>query len=160
MPLAIYCMWRCWCFRLAFILLCSFRCILHSRPAHFGCFRLRDLRCVDLRDSFSLTDEALSTLGLLPRLERVALGLTVGARGCCRLTCRSIKALLTPQQKQYQQQQEHAQPQHEVEECIAPIKLLSLARCSEMKDFTVLANAKKTLVRPHSVLLFALHIDA
>ncbi|CDJ37516.1 hypothetical protein, conserved [Eimeria tenella] len=107
--------------------------------------RLRDLRCVDLRDSFSLTDEALSTLGLLPRLERVALGLTVGARGCCRLTCRSIKALLTPQQKQYQQQQEHAQPQHEVEECIAPIKLLSLARCSEMKDFTVLANAKKTL---------------
>lgn len=104
------------------------------------CCRLRELRCVDLRDSFSLTDEALSTLGLLPRLERVALGLTAGARGCCRLTCRALKALFAPQQKLQKQQQQH-------ENAIAPIKFLSLARCSEMKDFSVLANAAKSLVR-------------
>ncbi|CDI77939.1 hypothetical protein, conserved [Eimeria acervulina] len=123
--------------------------------------RLRELRCVDLRDSFSLTDEALSTLGFLPRLERVALGLTAGARGCCRLTCRSLKALLTPQrqeqpQQKQQQQQDSQQPQGQAqahrphpeqaqEGCISPIKFLSLARCSEMKDFTVLVNAKATL---------------
>ncbi|KAL8428945.1 hypothetical protein Efla_000985 [Eimeria flavescens] len=97
--------------------------------------RLRELRCVDLRDSFSLTDEALSMLGLLPHLERVALGLTAGARGCCRLTCRTLKALFTPQQQQQQQQRD----------AMAPIKFLSLARCSEMKDFSVLSGAAKTL---------------
>ncbi|CDJ59530.1 hypothetical protein, conserved [Eimeria maxima] len=124
--------------------------------------RLRDLRCVDLRDSFSLTDEALLTLGFLPRLERVALGLTAGARGCCRLTCRSLKALLTPQRQEYQQQKQQQQRQQLPQQpgqaqmlkpfveqaedvCISPIKFLSLSRCSEMKDFTVLANAKATL---------------
>ncbi|CDJ36180.1 Chromosome II, complete genome, related [Eimeria mitis] len=123
--------------------------------------RLRDLRCVDLRDCFSLTDEALLTLGFLPRLERVALGLTAGARGCCRLTCRALKALLTPQRQEQQQQKQQQKQQHQQQQgqgqtqqrppdqaeegCIAPIKFLSLARCSEMKDFTVLANAKATL---------------
>ncbi|CDI73925.1 Leucine-rich repeat protein 11, LRR11, related [Eimeria praecox] len=114
--------------------------------------RLRDLRCVDLRDSFSLTDEALLTLGLLPQLERVALGLTAGARGCSLLTPQREEQQQQQRQQQLQchQQQEHAQqhqrpPEHPEDGCISPIKFLSLARCSEMKDFTVLANAKATL---------------
>ncbi|KAL8429430.1 hypothetical protein ACSSS7_006616 [Eimeria intestinalis] len=127
--------------------------------------RLRELRCLDLRDSFSLTDEALGILGLLPRLERLALGLTAGARGCCRLTCRSLKALFTPQQQQQQLQQhqqgQQQQPPQEQEkekqqegEKVASIRFLSLARCSEMKDFGVLSGAARTLV---CMLLLLLH---
>ncbi|KAL8429428.1 hypothetical protein ACSSS7_006614 [Eimeria intestinalis] len=132
------------------------------------------LQVLVMRRCSRITDKGLRTLllrpsafwGLLPRLERLALGLTAGARGCCRLTCRSLKALFTPQQQQQQLQQhqqgrQQQQPPQEQEkekqqegEKVASIRFLSLARCSEMKDFGVLSGAARTLV---CMLLLLLH---
>lgn len=107
--------------------------------------RLRELRCVDLRDCFSLTDEAVAPLGLLPRLERVALGLTSGARGCCRLTCRALTTLFAPERQQQNHGQHEQSSSQRREKVVSGVKFLSLAGCSEMKDFNVLAASGQAL---------------